>query len=193
MIDSLRGGHAEDENSSKIFYILKSLAEIAERTKAAIIVIHHPKKPLFEGDELTANSSRGSNAIVAMFRSMLGVTHPDPKSDWCRLCMLKENLGIKPKPVGYLVTDTGIEIGEPPQKAKRVSALSEAADWLADLLASGKPRLVSEIEEEAGEVGHSMMTIRKVVREGKLAVKTEILRAGGKITGAKWSLQKGTR
>ena len=69
-----------------------------------------------EGEEIAADSSRGSNAIVAMVRSQLGIDKPDKDSDWCRLQMLKENLGLRPKPIGFRVTSKGIEFGEAPEK-----------------------------------------------------------------------------
>jgi RecA-family ATPase len=102
-VDSLRGSHDGDENSSRVGKVLKNLAEIAERTSAAVIVVHHTRK-LIEGEEVTANSSRGSNSILALFRSQLGFDKPDADSDWVRVRMLKQNLGLAPAPFGLRIT-----------------------------------------------------------------------------------------
>ncbi len=60
-LDSLRGSHDGDENCSRVGKVLQNLSKIAERTQAAVIVVHHTKK-LDDGEEISANSSRGSNA-----------------------------------------------------------------------------------------------------------------------------------
>lgn len=68
VIDSLRGAQDGDENSSRMSTILQKLAVIAEQTGAAIVIIHHTRK-MGVDEEITADSSRGSNAIYAMVRS----------------------------------------------------------------------------------------------------------------------------
>jgi RecA-family ATPase len=103
-IDSLRGGHDGDENNSQVGRVLQSLSAIAQRTGAAFIVVHHTRK-LSVDEEVTANSSRGSNAILALMRSQIGIDRPDPESPWRRARVLKENLGLAPKPVGFRITD----------------------------------------------------------------------------------------
>lgn len=115
VIDSLRGAHGGDENSSKVAEVLQNLASIAEETKAAIVIIHHTRKIGLD-EEFSADSSRGSNAIVAMVRSQLGIDRPDKDSQWCRLQMLKENLGLRPRPIGFCIGSKGIDFGDAPEK-----------------------------------------------------------------------------
>ncbi|MGZ7274461.1 AAA family ATPase, partial [Streptococcus pyogenes] len=87
---SLRGAHDGDENCSRVGKLVKRLVGLAERTGCAVVLIHHTRK-LGQGEAVSANASRGSNAILAMVRSQIGIDKPDPKSDWCRVQMLKEN------------------------------------------------------------------------------------------------------
>jgi hypothetical protein len=131
VIDSLRGGHDADENSSQVGKVVQRLASIAERTKAAIIVVHHTRK-IPADEDLTANSSRGSNALLAMMRSQIGIDRPDPKSPWKRIRVLKENLGIAPKPVGFEVTDKGLVFGAAPEKPRKQKETGgdRAEQWL---------------------------------------------------------------
>jgi hypothetical protein len=136
VVDSLRGGHDGDENSSRVGRVLQSLAAIAERTKAAILIVHHTKK-LGTDEEITANSSRGSNAILAMMRSQIGIDRPDPGSKWCRMQVLKENLGLAPQPVGFLVTDNGLEFGAPPERPRKDTRKQDAIDWLKATMTPG--------------------------------------------------------
>ena len=156
VIDSLRGGHNLDENSSIVNSILKTLAETAEKTRAAILVVHHTKK-LSEDEELTAGSSRGSNAIIAMFRSLLGVDRPaGPRSEWARFRLLKENLGINPGPVGFKISNAGVEFGPPPEKPQRTTAVKQRAmQFLETHLVAGEWILAAPLVEKAQAEGIS--------------------------------------
>lgn len=155
VIDSLRGAHNGDENSSSMQTALKTLSTIAESTGVAIIAIHHTRK-MYEDEELTAGSSRGSNAFVAVSRSVLGIDRPNKNSDWRRLQMLKENLGIAPAPIGFRVTNTGIEFGPAPQRAgKAVKQVVSATEFLKESLADGEWKLAAEIIENA-KVNHAL-------------------------------------
>ena len=186
VIDSLRGSHDDDENNSRVGRVLKELSAIAERTGAAIVVVHHTKK-LMADEEITANSSRGSNVILAMMRSQIGIDKPDPKSKWCRVRVLKENLGIAPKPVGFQVTSTGLEFGAVPERPRKQTQKDDAADWLRQRMMPGKTYKASAIESEAEQVGHSIRTVRKAAAE-KLGIKPKQVRNNGKIVGWTWKL-----
>ena len=131
VIDSLRGAHGGDENSSQVAQVLQNLAAIAERTKAAVVIVHHTRKMALD-EEMHADLSRGSNALVAMVRSQLGIDKPDKDSDWCRLQMLKENLGLKPRPIGFRIGSKGLEFGESPEKPRKRTQKDEAEEWLRE-------------------------------------------------------------
>ena len=182
IIDSLRGAHDGDENSSKIASTLKRLTSIAEETGAAIIIIHHTRK-LHVDEELNANSSRGSNAILAMVRSQLGIDKPDPESDWCRLQMLKENLGLKPKPIGFLITSQGLEFGpapEKPIKEKRETGKDRAEQWLMSRMEPGEWYLESKLSNEAEALGFSKTGTLQKARESLGIVKPDCVKKVGK-------------
>lgn len=137
VIDSLRGAHGGDENSSKVADVLQKLAAIAERTNTAIIIVHHTRKMQFD-EELSADSSRGSNAIVAMVRSQLGIDKPDKDGGWWRLQMLKENLGLKPRPIGFRIDGKGLEFGAAPEKPRKETQRDKAEDWLRANMEPGR-------------------------------------------------------
>lgn len=156
VVDSLRGGHDSDENDSRVArLVLQKLAAIAERTKVALVIVHHTKK-LAEGEAIKANSSRGNNAILAMFRSMLGVDKPDPGSPWNRVRLLKENLGIQPNPIGFRVTDKGLEFGPPPEKPEKETKDTKkggAVEWLKSYMEPGKEYAAAEVLKLAERFG----------------------------------------
>jgi RecA-family ATPase len=154
VVDSLRGSHDGDENNSRVGRILQTLSGIAERTGAAVAVVHHTKK-LAPDEEMTANSARGSNAILALFRSQIGVDEPDRESKWVRLRILKENLGIAPEPIGMLVTKEGVEFGNAPEKPKKVTREDEAAQFLRTRMKRGKWYAAKDVIEDATQQGFS--------------------------------------
>ena len=78
VIDALRSAHKGDENSSRVAGVLEPLAEIARDTGVAILVIHHLRK-LAHGEEVSMDSTRGSNALTAICRSILAIDAPDPE------------------------------------------------------------------------------------------------------------------
>lgn len=160
VVDSLRGGHDTDENSSRVGRVLQSLAGIAERTGAAVLVVHHTRK-LMVDEEITANSSRGSNAILAMMRSQIGIDRPDPASKWCRVRVLKENLGIAPKPVGFLITNKGLEFGEAPRHPRKRTRKQDAEEWLQQTMDADKWHSAREMTEKAKEAGFSANAVQR--------------------------------
>ena len=160
VVDSLRGAHGGDENSSRVASVLQSLSGIAERTKAAIVVVHHTRK-IQADEQISADSSRGSNAITAMVRSQLGIDRPDKTSPVRRLQMLKENLGLRPNPIGFTIGDKGLEFGEAPGKPRKETERSKAEDWLIEHMEPGKWYPAKELREEAAEAGFSTNAVQR--------------------------------
>jgi hypothetical protein len=186
VIDSLRGAHGEDENNSRIGQNVQAIAAIAERTGAAGVIVHHTRK-LEPGEELTANSIRGSNAIVSMFRSTIGIDRPDPDSDWCRGRQLKENLGLAPKPVGFLITSDGIDFGPAPDRPRKATKTDEAAEWLLAHMQPGVAHKADELIQLADADGFAKRTIQRAATKSLHVTKAQV-RDGSKITGWTWQL-----
>ena len=177
VIDSLRGAHGGDENSSKVAEVLQSLAAIAERTKAAIVIVHHTRK-IHVDEEISADSSRGSNAITSMVRAQLAIDRPDTGNEWCRLQMLKENLGLKPQPVGFRVTSQGLEFGEVPTKPRTESRKASAEEWLLLSMAPAKWYPATQLLADAKRDGYSKSTIERA-REALGIVKPNNVKKAG--------------
>lgn len=165
VVDSLRGAHDSDENNSRVSTIMQGLSGIAERTKASVVLVHHTKKLMLE-EEPTANSSRGSNAIIAMMRSLIGIDRPDPtKPKWCRLRILKENLGIAPDPIGFRIDDQGLHFGDSPRRPPKANEKDKAAEWLKSRLIPGKWIPAKTLLEEAAELGYSRNAVQRAREE----------------------------
>lgn len=160
VVDSLRGAHNLDENNSSVSTVVQRLATIAERTGTAVVVIHHTKK-MREDEDITANSSRGSNALVGLVRSQIGIDKPDPQSPWCRLSMLKENLGLKPAPIGFRISDTGLEFGKAPERPRSETGHDRATAFLITNMRKGVWHSAAELTELAIQEGIASVTLHR--------------------------------
>jgi len=178
VIDSLRGAHSGDENNSRVAEVLQGLATIAERTKAAILVVHHTRK-IHPDEEISADSSRGSNAITAMVRSQLAIDKPDEDSEWRRVQMLKENLGLKPRPIGFRVHDKGLEFGQAPERPRKPTRRDDAEDWLQEQMEPGCWYPAKPLLDAATDTGFSTNAVQRA-RESLGIVKPNNVRKDGK-------------
>src|SRR5439155_4238605 len=122
--------------------------------------------------EITASSSRGSNAILAMMRSQIGIDRPDPESPWRRVRVLKGNLGLAPKPVGFQVTNHGLEFGDAPQRPKKETRKQDAMDWLKSYMEPGKWYLRDDVQAAGKRFGFSDGAIQRAREE--LGITTEM-------------------
>jgi hypothetical protein len=161
VIDSLRGAHGLDENNSKVGQVLKEISAIAERTKAAIMIIHHSRKLAF-GEELTMQCCRGSNAIAAHIRSMLGIEKPDPNSEWLKVKVMKEHFENKPKPFGMRFGTTGLEFSPvAPSIPRTETQRDKAEDWLQKNMKPGVWISAKTLTDNAEDDGFSETAVRR--------------------------------
>jgi len=192
VVDSLRGGHDGDENNSRVGRVMKDLAGIAERTGAANPIAHHTRK-LGPDEEISANSTRGSNAIFAMMRSLIGIDRPDSSSKWCRLRILKENLGIAPAPIGFLFPEDGsaLQFGPAPEKQIKVreTVKADATDWLRINMIAGKWYRASTLMAAAKKAKFSGATIQRA-RETLGIVSPKNVRTRKKDRKSEWRLSQ---
>jgi AAA domain len=163
IIDSLRGSHSKAENDSRISgEILEALGKLAQESSAAIVVIHHTRKTE-EGKTVTADDSRGSNALIAHARSVIAIDKPDPKSESVRVSVVKSNVAKFPEPFGFKFTKTGLTFGPAPRRPreeKKPSRGNEAEAFLLDFLANG-PKPATEVQAAATKADISAQTLRR--------------------------------
>jgi predicted ATP-dependent serine protease len=186
VIDSLRSAHAGEENCSRDAVLtMKKLAHIAQSTNCAILVVHHTRK-IRDGQSVNSNSSRGSNAITAMARSVIALSKPDPNDDTVLVQVVKSNVGKYPAPLGFRIESEGISCCEPPaelQRSSRPSQFEAAKAFLSECLADG-PQSHSRIEQLAGEQGIATTTLKRAKSELGIDSKKEK-------SGWIWSLPQG--
>lgn len=167
IVDSLRGGHSQNEDSSAIMTdITKRLARLAQKTKKPVLVTHHRRKlSKFDRATLDIDSLRGSTAIVQFARVIWMVDvpnhfHPDQK----RLSVIKNNIGPLLDPIGFSIEEDGIVFGDAPEKPKKKGQFQMAKDQLISFLARGsKP--VEDVLKHLASYGISESTVRRAKKE----------------------------
>jgi len=180
VIDSLRGSHSQDENSSeRTGSVMKRLRELAQRSGCAVLVTHHTRKASDELDappDITLSSVRGSSVIIAESRSIWAI-QPPRGADYKRLESIKSNFSAKPPTLAVRVIDA-VEWPEvadtQPAPAVKRSPVVDAVAMLRDALSAG-PQPANVIAANAKARGiseYALRTARK--RLGVVATKSHV-------------------
>jgi hypothetical protein len=163
VVDSLRGAHGRDENSSETAAITIWLAELARDTTKPVILTHHLRKRgiLDLADKVSLDRLRGSSAITQTARVVWAIDSPDPNSpEDRRLSVIKNNLARFPEPIGFRIDDTGLVFGDAPEPPRQETQLDRATDLLQALLGDG-PMPSTDLETEAQGAGISWSTMNR--------------------------------
>lgn len=177
VIDSLRGVHGRDENSSETITIVKWLAEIARNADKPILISHHlRKRSIFDSDGPSLDRLRGSSAIVQPTRAVWVLDAPDKtRPEKKRIAMIKNNLARFPEPVGMVIDENGVSFSDAPEPPRVETVTDKATDLLLSLLSGGAVRsteLKSEFEEagiswSAAERAKKRLAVSAVRKEGR--------------------------
>lgn len=164
IVDSLRGIHRGDENSSASMEICKALAELARNTHKPILLTHHLRKRglLDVGDRVNLDRIRGSSAIIQAARMVWAIDNPDvTEEDYKRLSVIKSNLARFPDPLGFTIGDQmRMTFGEAPEAPRQETQLDKAIDLLKALLANG-PMASVDLRDEAEGAGLGWNTLKR--------------------------------
>lgn len=165
--------------------VLAPLAALADRTGAAIIVVHHLNKGASPNALYRAG---GSLDFVAAARSVLGVA-PDPENEPRRvLVTVKLNLAAHPPGLGYSIAEGAVAWDAEPVTLDASAAFSagqkrddgseptgraEAEAFLREALADGRAR-VTKVRADAATLGIRDRTLDRA----KAALNVEAEREG---------------
>lgn len=160
VIDSLGSISSRGENAIEdVRAILSFLAGLAHDFNIGLVLIHHLRKrnPMAMLDLISIDDFRGSSHIIAMSRSVLGLsiiqTGPDKdRNGPRRLEIVKTNLNRYPEPLGLELLPLEprgvlLQYGDCPQPWHDPSEVERCMAWLLETLAGG-PMSVGELEEE---------------------------------------------
>jgi hypothetical protein len=172
VVDSLSTISSKGENNVEdVREVLSFLNKLAQDFQCALLLVHHLRKrglPAFT-DPLTVDDFRGSTHIIAIARSVLGLsviqTGPEPdRNGPRRLEIVKTNLGCYPPPLGveFLPQHPAgalLQYGPPPQPYRAPTRLELCQTWLLDTLRQeGAPLAPADLLELAREAGYSRTT-----------------------------------
>lgn len=164
IVDSLKGAHGGDENSSAMMETCKWLAELARDTGKPVLLSHHLRKRgiLDLAGKITLDRIRGSSAIVQTTRVVWAVDAPDTGYEESkRLSVIKSNLARFPEPVGFTIGDEArLVFGDAPEAPRKETQTDKAVDLLRALLTSG-PVTANDVRDETDEAGISWATVSR--------------------------------
>jgi len=170
-------GQTDSHNNAEVRALLAPLADLAGRTKAAVLAVTHLSK---SGGPKAIYRAMGSLAFAAASRAVWAIVKDaeDPKR---RLFLpTKLNLAVDPAGLAYRIVDGRVE-WEPepvnihaddafraeldgPSKADRSTQRDEAEEWLREHLAGG-PVPTNEVLDVGKEAGFSERTLRRAFKE----------------------------
>jgi len=173
VVDSLASISSRGENNVEdVRDLLGFLNRLALEFQCGLLLVHHLRKrgllPMM--DILTVDDFRGSSHIIAMSRSVMGLSiiRTGPETDRNgprRLEIVKTNLARYPEPMGMEFRPLHPEgawieyTAEPPQPYRQPTKSDECSDWLVCLLQEAGPLRPQEIVEQAAAEGFSRRTV----------------------------------
>ncbi len=177
IVDSLSSVSSKSENAVEdVRALLGFFANLAREHTLGLVLIHHARKrgatlsgaPLFT--PITLDDFRGSGHIVAMARSVLGLSvvqnGPQPDSNGPRqLEVIKSNVARLPAPLGFEMLPLApagvlLKWGAAPERWQAPTKLDECGAWLADWLhEAGEPLSPQDIIAAAKGLGFSRATV----------------------------------
>lgn len=183
IVDSLGAANARGEDRVEdVREVLGFLNALAQSYKVACVMIHHlRKKSMMQLSTLggvTIDDFRGSGHIIAMARSVLGLslvqTGPDIDPNGPRrLEMVKTNLARHPQPIGIdflpgVWGGVSLQYGDEPARYREPTELERATDWLLETLedgAMGPSELLKLAKEQIGISNATLFRARDVLGE----------------------------
>lgn len=197
VVDSLSSISSKGENNvDDVRAVLGFLSQVAVDFETGMILVHHLRKrmPLPLIEELSADDFRGSGHIIAMARSVMGLSVVKTQAEQDRngprrLQVVKTNLAAYPDALGVEFVPlhpTGVFLkwGTAPQGYEEPTQRDNANDWLLTLLAEG-PMKAADVVEAGREMGYSRATIYRSREELKGQV---VNTAGRKSPNNCWAL-----
>src|SRR5262249_6574457 len=110
-VSSYMGAGIEGNTMTSVGPVLEAIADMAERTGVAVLLIHHPPKNATGGKAMNAFS--GSLAFVAAPRISFIVVEEE-QTDRYLMLPVKNTVGPKAAACGYYITETYVDGDAPP-------------------------------------------------------------------------------
>ena len=162
ILDSLSGLIEGAQSPRAIRGLLGGLADIARDLHVPVLLTHHlRKRTSFDRADDSINLDRllGSSVISQVPRLIWGLDLPDRADPECRrLSVIKNNLAVRPDPLGFRIDDQGLHFGRLP--SPQPSQLEQAVIFFRDCLADG-PLPATEVKAAAMAAGVAATTLKR--------------------------------
>jgi len=138
IVDSLSGakGTKTKEIDSEMGNIIKPWAEMARDLGIVLLIVHHLNKG--DGErEVSLRRVRGSSAISALPRSIIGVDKPDAGDERLRLLPIKANYAALAPAVGFRLGGSAPDWCDAPRGPHTETRTDLAEEFLETQLAAG--------------------------------------------------------
>lgn len=181
VIDSLSSISLKGENNVEdVRGILGYLNQLTQDNMCGLLLIHHLRKRgsgfnQADMDLLTIDDFRGSSHIIAIARSVLGLsvvqTGPEPdRNGPRRLEIVKTNLAAYPESLGVTLQKmhpAGVRLayGDKPSPYKEPRKVDECKLWLEELLRDEGPMRFKDIKALGIEEDYSRATLYRAKKE----------------------------
>jgi hypothetical protein len=201
IIDSLGQSSSRGENSVEdVREVLGFLNGIATDFDCGLLLIHHLRKrnPLQAIDTIDIDDFRGSSHIIAMSRSVMGLSiiQTGPVLDRNgprRLEVIKANLGRYPDAIGVEFMPlhpkgAWLRYGEVPQpwsEPRELNGQDLCGEWLLETLETNGPLAAKDILTMAEEAGFSRAMIYRARKDLDEQIRDTL---GARKIGNKWEL-----
>jgi hypothetical protein len=169
-------GQTDSHNNAEVRALLAPLADLAGRTRAAVLAVTHLSK---SGGPKAIYRAMGSLAFAAASRAVWAIVK-DPDDPQRRLFLpTKLNLARDPDGLAYRIVDGRVVWEFEPvamhaddafraemegSKRERITERDEAAQWLREHLTAG-PVPASQVIDAGKEEGFSERTLRRAFKE----------------------------
>jgi hypothetical protein len=186
-----------ENNIEDVRMTLSFLNGVAREFNVAMLLIHHLRKHGQQMSflDLSIDDFRGSGHIVAMARSVIGIsvvqtTSVEEKNAPRKFQIMKTNISDYPDPLGYTIRSVDADGGAmlywdiaAPKVYKEPTIVDECREWLEDYLKeemAGKPVAPKDVVKAASEQGISRASVFRARKELRAHIKnTEGRRASG--------------
>jgi hypothetical protein len=173
IVDSLSSINSRGENAVEdVRSVLAFVNAAAACFRCAVLLIHHLRKRSATTmmDALSADDLRGSTHLVAMARTVLGLSViPDApggdRNSPRKMEVIKTNLARYPEPLGVVfvpLQPSGVRLqyGDPPCRYEPPTEIEKCSEWLLQTLREhGEPMKPRDLVEAASAEGFSRATL----------------------------------
>jgi len=166
VLDSWRDGApgVNEDASGEVAPTLQPLRVIATEFNIPVLLHHHPGKVFGGNWIMQPGSLRGSGVFLSEPRLVLAIDKPNGNAENRVLKAMKRNAGPQPAPIGFTITDAGLDWGEATKRTRARPKMDSAKCHVLDAIRRGSLAF-STITEFCMNAGDKERTVADAIAE----------------------------